>query len=83
MWSCSRGLCLILLLLFAAAGPQAFDVSTCADGWEQLDDARAEALPVAKVSPEAWAGAEPRTPERGAATPLRVAEAEIFRPPIG
>lgn len=83
MVSRSRGLWLILFLLCAAAGPRAFDVTTSADGWEQLDDARPEALPVTKIAPEARAAEEPRAPERNAARPVRFAEAEIFRPPIG
>lgn len=83
MLSRSRILWLILLLLFAAAAPGTFDVAASADGWEQLDEARFEALPVTRSLLNAPRQDERRAVERNAARPARFAEAEIFRPPIG
>ncbi len=79
----SRTLWLILLLLGAVAAPRAVDLVAPADGWEQSDDARFEAVPVPRVVTSAPLPAAPRVPEQLFVLPVRLAEAEIFRPPIG
>lgn len=73
----------LFLLLCAAAAPRAFDVAAAADGWEQLDDARFEALPVTRSVVMAPLEQLHRAPELNDAKPARLAQAEIFRPPIG
>lgn len=82
MLSRSRTLWLLLLLLSAAAAPRVFEVQAPADGWEQLDDARFEALPVTRSVANTPVVQQRRAPEGDVARPARLAEAEIFRPPI-
>ncbi len=82
MRSRSHALWLILLLLSAAVTLGASDVASSADGWEQLDEARAAPAPVTGLVLRIPVERVRRAPERSVAKPARVAEAEIFRPPI-
>lgn len=83
MRSRSRGLWLIFLLLCAVAAPCLSDIaSTPADGWEQLEEARTAPAPVTGLVLRVPVERVQRAPERSVEKPARVAEAEIFRPPI-
>ena len=82
MRSRPRGLWLILFLLCAAAALGASDVASSTDGQEQLDEARFAPAPVTGLVLRIAVERVRRAPERSVAKADRVAEAEIFRPPI-
>ena len=82
MRSRSHALWLIMLLLSATASLGAPDVASSSDGWEQLDEARSAPPPVTGLVLRIPVERVRRAPERSVAKAARVAEAEIFRPPI-